>query len=61
MAAGDDVCKIFSREQVSEHNDNNNSWLIIHNNVYDVTAFLNEVSCWGYWGISFKNSMFIKK
>uniref|UniRef100_A0A1B0GBU5 Cytochrome b5 n=2 Tax=Glossina TaxID=44049 RepID=A0A1B0GBU5_GLOMM len=42
MAAGDDVCKLFSREQVSEHNDNNNSWLIIHNNVYDVTAFLNE-------------------
>uniref|UniRef100_A0A1A9WQP8 Cytochrome b5 n=1 Tax=Glossina brevipalpis TaxID=37001 RepID=A0A1A9WQP8_9MUSC len=42
MAAGDDVCKLFSCKQVSEHNNNKSSWLIIHNNVYDVTTFLNE-------------------
>lgn len=34
--------KTYTRKQVAEHNTNKNTWLIIHNNVYDVTAFLNE-------------------
>lgn len=34
--------KLFSREEVAKYNDSKETWLIIHNNVYDVTAFLNE-------------------
>ncbi|CAD7013647.1 cytochrome b5 [Ceratitis capitata] len=34
--------KVFTREEVSKHNTNKNTWLIIHNNVYDVSEFLNE-------------------
>lgn len=36
--------KTYSLAQVAEHNSNKSSWIVIHNNVYDVTAFLNEVS-----------------
>ncbi|XP_017466884.1 PREDICTED: cytochrome b5 [Rhagoletis zephyria] len=41
MAAEGEV-KLYSREEISKHNTNKNTWLIIHNNVYDVSAFLNE-------------------
>ncbi|KAJ8680628.1 hypothetical protein QAD02_016415 [Eretmocerus hayati] len=34
--------KLFTREEVSKHNDSKETWLIIHNGVYDVTKFLNE-------------------
>lgn len=34
----------YSLEDVKKHNDNSSTWIVIHNNVYDVTAFLNEVS-----------------
>ncbi|XP_051164248.1 cytochrome b5 [Leptopilina boulardi] len=34
--------KLFSREEVAKYNDSKETWLIIHNNVYNVTAFLNE-------------------
>lgn len=34
----------FSVEEVEKHNDNKSTWIVIHNNVYDVTPFLNEVS-----------------
>lgn len=39
--------KTFTRAEVAKHNTNKDTWLLIHNNVYDVTAFLNEVRvCW---------------
>ncbi|XP_039956656.1 cytochrome b5 [Bactrocera neohumeralis] len=41
MAAEGEV-KLYSREEISKHNSNKNTWMIIHNNVYDVTEFLNE-------------------
>ena len=34
--------KTYSRKEVAEHNSNKDTWLVIHNNVYDVTTFLNE-------------------
>lgn len=34
--------KLFTRAEVTNHNSNKDCWLIIHNNIYDVTAFLNE-------------------
>ena len=36
------MAKAFKREEVKHHNDNQSSWIIIHNNVYDVTSFLAE-------------------
>lgn len=35
--------KTYSLAEIAKHNSNASSWLIIHNNIYDVTAFLNEV------------------
>ncbi|XP_056640515.1 cytochrome b5 [Diorhabda carinulata] len=32
----------YSLAQVKEHNDNKSTWIVIHNEVYDVTPFLNE-------------------
>ncbi|OXU21608.1 hypothetical protein TSAR_013731 [Trichomalopsis sarcophagae] len=34
--------KLFTHAEVSQHNDSKETWLIIHNDVYDVTNFLNE-------------------
>lgn len=34
----------YSLAEVKKHNDNKSTWIAIHNEVYDVTAFLNEVS-----------------
>ncbi|XP_063908761.1 cytochrome b5 [Zophobas morio] len=34
--------KQYSLEEVKKHNDNQSTWIVIHNNVYDVTVFLNE-------------------
>ena len=36
--------KLYTRAEVAKHNDSQETWIIIHNNVYNVTAFLNEVS-----------------
>lgn len=36
--------KIFRLSEVAEHKERSSCWLIIHNNVYDVTGFLDEVS-----------------
>ena len=36
--------KLFTRSDVAKHNSKENNWFVIHNGVYDVTAFLNEVS-----------------
>ncbi|CAH1109450.1 unnamed protein product [Psylliodes chrysocephalus] len=32
----------YSLAEVKKHNDNKSTWIAIHNEVYDVTAFLNE-------------------
>ncbi|KAF2898836.1 hypothetical protein ILUMI_07341 [Ignelater luminosus] len=34
--------KQYTREEVKKHNDNQSTWIVIHNNIYDVTPFLNE-------------------
>ncbi|XP_028519176.1 cytochrome b5 isoform X2 [Exaiptasia diaphana] len=34
--------KTFSFEEVKEHNKAGGCWLVIHDNVYDVTKFLDE-------------------
>ena len=36
--------KKFSLEEVKKHNVAGSSWLVIHNQVFDVTKFLDEVS-----------------
>lgn len=35
--------KIYTLAEIAKHNDNKETWIIIDNSVYDVTAFLNEV------------------
>lgn len=35
--------KLFTRAEVAKHTDPKDTWIIIHNNVYNVTSFLNEV------------------
>ncbi|CAH0553534.1 unnamed protein product [Brassicogethes aeneus] len=32
----------YTLAEVQKHNDNKSTWIVIHNNVYDVTNFLNE-------------------
>lgn len=36
--------KIFRIEEVKKHNSVKSSWVIIHNKVYDITKFLEDVS-----------------
>ena len=36
--------KILSLEEVKSHNTRDSTWCVIHNNVYDITQFLDEVS-----------------
>ena len=42
--ASDGQLKVFRAAEVAEHKDKKSSWLIIHNQVYDVSKFLDEVS-----------------
>jgi len=37
------MAKVFKLEEIKEHNNGKSSWLIIHDKVYDVTKFLDEV------------------
>ncbi|XP_058795722.1 cytochrome b5-like isoform X2 [Phymastichus coffea] len=41
-SAEPNATKLFTRAQVAERSDSKETWLIIHNSVYDVTNFLNE-------------------
>lgn len=43
------MSKQFTLAEVAEHNTNKSTWIIIHNNVYDVTEFLNEVNIVPYF------------
>lgn len=36
--------KLFTRAEVAKHTEPNDTWIVIHNNVYNVTPFLNEVT-----------------
>jgi len=36
------MSKEFTHEEVAEHNSSNSTWIIIGNQVYDVTKFLDE-------------------
>lgn len=38
-----DSTKLYTLAEVSKHNTNKSVWLVIHNSIYDVTEFLNEV------------------
>lgn len=35
--------KIIRMSEVREHNNCNSAWIVIHNVVYDITKFLDEV------------------
>jgi hypothetical protein len=48
MAEGSET-KLYSLAQVAENNNNKKTWIVIHNSVYDVTLFLNEVSIFHYF------------
>lgn len=37
--------KQYTLAEVATHNSNKSVWFVIHNNIYDVTEFLNEVKC----------------
>lgn len=39
----DTSVKTYSSAEIAKHNSNQSTWIVIHNNIFDVTAFLNEV------------------
>lgn len=41
--AEESAAKLYSLKDIATHNTNKSCFLVIHNNVYDVTEFLNEV------------------
>lgn len=38
------MAKVLRLAEVKEHNNGKSTWLVIHDKVYDVTKFLDEVS-----------------
>ena len=36
--------KVYTLKEISEHNTPASTWVVIHDSVYDVTKFLDEVS-----------------
>jgi cytochrome b involved in lipid metabolism len=36
--------KLYRRDEVANKNNSQGAWIVIHNSVYNVTEFLNEVS-----------------
>lgn len=58
MAGKDDIknknataapVKLFTRAEVAKHAQSSEIWIIIHNKVYNVTSFLNEVALFQSW------------
>ncbi len=52
--SGDSEEKTFSWEEVNKHNNSESLWLVVHDIVYDVTKFMEEVSalcvdCYHSW------------
>lgn len=45
--------KTFTLTEVAEHNEKKSVWIIIHDCVYDVTPFLDEV-CYFFSNIGFQ-------
>lgn len=43
LPAEDGDVKCYTREEVQAHNMSKDTWLIIHDKVYDITGFLEEV------------------
>ena len=43
MAESAESVKTIPLEEVQKHNAAGSSWLIIHNRIYDITKFLDEV------------------
>ena len=43
--------KLFSLKEVEDHNgsgsDKKSVWIVIHDKVYDISTFLDEVRLWG--------------
>ncbi|XP_067837559.1 cytochrome b5 [Heptranchias perlo] len=42
MAENKEEVKYYSLEELKQHNSGNSAWILIHNNIYDVTKFLEE-------------------
>ncbi|XP_055311470.1 cytochrome b5 [Sitodiplosis mosellana] len=42
MTESETSVKTYSLAEIAKHNSNQSSWIVIHNNIYDVTKFLNE-------------------
>lgn len=40
--------KVYTLEEVSKHKTGRDCWVVIHNKVYDVTKFLDEVTSHKY-------------
>ena len=43
MSNGEETKKVISLEELEEHKTLKSLWLAIHNKVYDVTEFVDEV------------------
>lgn len=41
--ASSDGVKYYTLEEIRQHNMSSDTWLIIHDKVYDITSFLEEV------------------
>ncbi|XP_031639588.1 cytochrome b5 [Contarinia nasturtii] len=42
MTESETTVKTYSLAEIAKHNSNQTTWIVIHNNIYDVTKFLNE-------------------
>jgi len=42
MTESETSVKTYSLAEIAAHNSNQSTWVVIHNNIYDVTKFLNE-------------------
>ena len=51
----EDGVKYYTLEDIRVHNMSNDTWLIIHDKVYDITSFLEEVRDNQYFWVATKN------